>query len=171
MATNKNLEEMVSEGSFRKDLFYRLNVANIHLPPLKQRREDIPVLLDHYVRELNKRFGRDVKGFSSDTLVFFHTYDWPGNVREMKNLLEAVMVSTHTQWITFQDLPERFRSWVIDARMHSQDEKDRLLAVLLSTRWNKAEVARKLSWSRMTLYRKMERHQISRVKSNMVTCP
>ncbi|OOP56695.1 MAG: hypothetical protein AYP45_07765 [Candidatus Brocadia carolinensis] len=170
-ATNKNLEEMVSEGSFRKDLFYRLNVANIHLPPLKQRREDIPVLLDHYVRELNKRFGRDVKGFSSDTLVFFHTYDWPGNVREMKNLLEAVMVSTHTQWITFQDLPERFRSWVIDARMHSQDEKDRLLAVLLSTRWNKAEAARKLHWSRMTLYRKIERYEIIRVKSNTVTYP
>ncbi|BBO15991.1 conserved hypothetical protein [Candidatus Brocadia pituitae] len=79
MATNKNLEEMVSEGSFRKDLYYRLTVVSIHLPPLKQRREDIPVLLDHYMHELNRRFRRAVKGFSKDTLEFFHAYDWPGN--------------------------------------------------------------------------------------------
>lgn len=170
-ATNKNLEEMVLEGTFRKDLYYRLNVSNIHLPPLKQRKEDITVLLDHYIRELNSRFGRDIKGFSGDTLEFFHAYDWPGNIRELKNLLEAVMVSTHSPWIMFQDLPERFRNRVIDGRMFSQDEKDRLLAVLLSTKWNKAESARKLNWSRMTLYRKMERYQIIQPKSSMVTCP
>ncbi|TVM03474.1 MAG: two-component system response regulator [Candidatus Brocadia sp. WS118] len=170
-ATNKNLEEMVSEGTFRKDLYYRLNVANIHLPPLRQRREDIAVLLDHYVLEISRRFGRDIKGFSGDTLEFFHTYDWPGNIREMKNLLEAVIISTHSQWILLHDLPETFRHRVIDARMHSEDEKDRLLAVLLSTNWNKAKAARKLNWSRMTLYRKMERYQISQPKSSMVTCP
>ncbi|MFO0795341.1 MAG: sigma-54 dependent transcriptional regulator [Candidatus Brocadiaceae bacterium] len=170
-ATNKNLEDMVSEGKFRKDLYYRLNVANIHLPPLKQRKEDIPVLLDHHVRELNRRFGRNVKGFSSDTLEFLYTYDWPGNIRELKNLLEAVMISAISQWILLQDLPEAFRNRVINARMHSQDEKDRLLAVLLSTRWNKTEAARKLNWSRMTIYRKMEQYEIIQTKSNMVIYP
>lgn len=110
-----------------------------------------------------------MKGFSSDTLEFFHTYDWPGNIREMKNLLEAVMVSTHSPWVTFQDLPETFRSQVLDARMPSEGEKDRLLVVLLSTRWNKAAAARKLSWSRMTLYRKMERYQIIRDDINYET--
>lgn len=170
-ATNKNLEDMVSEGKFRRDLYYRLNVANIHLPPLKRRKEDIPVLLDHYIRELNRCFGRAVKGFSGDVLKFFHTYDWPGNIREMKNLLEAIMVNKDFGWISFQDLPEAFRNRVIDARMHSQEEKDRLIAVLLSTRWNKTEAARKLNWSRMTLYRKMEQYEIIQTKSNMVIYP
>lgn len=159
-ATNKNLEQMVSEGTFRKDLYYRLNVANIHLPPLKQRRDDIPVLLDHYVRELNNRFGHTIKGFSAHALKFFHSYDWPGNIRELKNLLESIMVNTDAGWISFQDLPESFRSRIIDTKISSEDEKDRLLAILLSTNWNKAEAARKLHWSRMTLYRKIERYQI-----------
>lgn len=161
-ATNKNLERMVSEGTFRKDLYYRLNVANIHLPPLKQRRDDIPVLLDHYVRELNNRFGRTIKGFSAHALKFFHSYDWPGNIRELKNLLESIMVNTDSGWISFQDLPESFRSRIIDTKTSSADEKDRLLAILLSTNWNKAEAARKLNWSRMTLYRKIGRYQIIR---------
>ncbi|MDN3514398.1 MAG: sigma-54 dependent transcriptional regulator [Candidatus Brocadia sp.] len=163
-ATNKNLEEMVSEGRFRKDLYYRLNVASVHLPPLRNRKEDISILLDHYIRELNRRFGREIKGFSGDTLEFFHTYDWPGNIRELKNLLEAVIINTHSQWISFQDLPESFRKRVIDTRMSSQDEGDRLLAMLLTTKWNKTEAARKLNWSRMTLYRKLERYHISPAK-------
>lgn len=161
-ATNKNLEEMVSDGRFRKDLYYRINVANIHLPPLRQRKEDIFILLDHYMKELNNRLRRDVRGFSADALEFFHMYHWPGNVRELKNLLEAVIISTHSQWIVLQDLPETFRHQVIDGRMLSQDEKDRLLAVLLTTRWNKSEAARKLNWSRMTLYRKLEKYHIIR---------
>lgn len=169
-ATNKNLDDMVSEGKFRNDLYYRLNVARVHLPPLRHRKEDISILLDHYMRELNRRFGHEVKGFSADTLEFFHAYDWPGNIRELKNLLEAVIISTRTPWITFQDLPESFRSRIADARLLSPDEKDRLLAVLLTTNWNKTEAARKLNWSRMTLYRKMERYQIIQPKSSMVTC-
>lgn len=160
-ATNKNLEEMVSEGRFRKDLYYRLNVVNIHLPPLRQRKEDIFILLDHYMYELNRRFGRHVKGFAADALEFFHTYNWPGNIRELKNLLEAIMANKDSGWVSIQDLPASFRNRVIDGRMLSQDEKDRVLAVLLSTNWNKAEAARKLSWSRMTLYRKLERYHIS----------
>lgn len=170
-ATNKNLEDMVSKGTFRKDLYYRLNVANIHLPPLKQRKEDIPVLLDHYVREINRRFGREIKGFSGDALKFLHAYDWPGNIRELKNLSEAVIINTHTQRISFQDLPESFRRQAIDARILPGNEKDRLLTILLSTNWNKAEAARKLNWSRMTLYRKIERHQISQEKRETVPYP
>jgi DNA-binding NtrC family response regulator len=146
-------------------------VANIHLPALKQRKEDIPVLLDHYVRELNRRFGREIKGFSGDTLEFFHTYNWPGNIREMKNLLEAVIVTTHSKWISFQDLPESFRRQATDAGILPRDEKNRLLAVLLSTNWNKADAARKLNWSRMTLYRKIERYQIIQGKKETGVYP
>lgn len=170
-ATNKNLEDMVSEGTFRRDLYYRLNVANIHLPPLKQRKNDIPVLLDYYVRELNRRFGREIKGFSGDALEFLYAYDWPGNIRELKNLLEAIIINSNTQWISFQDLPESIRRQAIDARILSRDEKDRLLAILLSTDWNKTEAARQLNWSRMTLYRKIEKYQISQAKKGTVEYP
>ncbi len=159
-ATNQDLERLVAEDKFRKDLYFRLNVARIHLPPLRDRREDIPLLFDHYLQQLNRRLGREVEGFGEDALDPLLSYDWPGNVRELKNLLEAIFVNVTSRRISFADLPEQYQRRFLDAAPLA--ERDRLLSALLATKWNKSMAAQKLHWSRMTLYRKMAKHRISR---------
>jgi DNA-binding NtrC family response regulator len=160
-ATNQDLERRVAEGKFRKDLYFRLNVARISLPPLRDRKEDIPALLGHYIGELNRHLGREVEGLNDDALGPLLRHDWPGNVRELKNLLEAVYVHFRSQWIGFTDLPKQFRCQ-LDKAGQPQTERDSLLSALLSTRWNKSQAAQKLRWSRMTLYRKMAKYEIVR---------
>ena len=159
-ATNQNLEQLVEEGKFRKDLYFRLNVARIHLPPLRDRRGDIPLLLCFYIRELNRRFGRAVECLTKDALEYLLSYDWPGNVRELKNLLEATYVNLFSRRISFSDLPEQFRKRLGGVEDIPQNEQDLLLLALMSTNWNKSKAAQKLRWSRMTLYRKMAKYHI-----------
>jgi transcriptional regulator with PAS, ATPase and Fis domain len=158
-ATNQDLEQRVAEGKFRKDLYFRLNVARIFLPPLRDRKEDIPALLGHYIEELNRRLGREVEGLTEDAMDPLIHYEWPGNVRELKNLLEAIYVTLHSRRIAFTDLPDQFRRLVKTERL-PEDERGRLLAALLATKWNKSQAAQKLHWSRMTLYRKMTKYHI-----------
>lgn len=160
-ATNQDLEGLMAEGKFRKDLYFRLNVARIHLPPLRDRKEDIPLLLDHYIRELNARFAREVEGFTEEAFESLLGYEWPGNVRELRNLLEAVFISLHARRITFLDIPEPVRRRLSETKGLPQDERDRLLSALFTTNWNKSKAAQKLHWSRMTLYRKMAKHQVA----------
>jgi DNA-binding NtrC family response regulator len=159
-ATNQDLEQRVTEGKFRKDLYFRLNVARVHLPPLRERREDIPPLIDHTIRHLNRRFGREVEGFTEETLDSLLRYDWPGNVRELKNLGEAIFVNQPSRQISLRDIPAPFRQRLLEAESLPRDERDRLLSTLVSTNWNKSKAAQKLQWSRMTLYRKMAKYQI-----------
>lgn len=161
-ATNQELERLVEEGKFRKDLYFRLNVARIQLPPLRERKEDVPLLVEYYLRELNGRFGRKTEGVAEDALEFLFTHDWPGNVRELKYLLEAVFINLNhsSRTIAFADLPEPFRHRLAHARGASSNERDRMLIALFSTHWNKSKAAEKLHWSRMTLYRKMHKHHI-----------
>jgi DNA-binding NtrC family response regulator len=157
-ATNHELEQRVADNAFRRDLYYRLNVASIQLPPLRSHAEDVPHLLAHYVAENNHRFRRAVEGFTGEALEHLVRYDWPGNVREIKNLVEAVFVQGAPAWIGSADLPERYRE-----RMTSSgpvDERARVVAALFATRWNKSAAAERLRWSRMTLYRKMAKYGI-----------
>ena len=161
-ATNQDLDRLVEEGKFRKDLYFRLNVARIQLPPLRERNNDIPYLLDLYTHELNNRFGREVEGLTEDALEYLIRYDWPGNIRELKNILEAAFVNISTRRLSFNDLPEHFRNRLIEAKNLSQGEQDILLFTLMSTKWNKSKTAQKLHWSRMTLYRKMEKYHIAK---------
>jgi DNA-binding NtrC family response regulator len=183
-ATNKDLEQSVAEKTFRKDLYYRLNVANIHLPLLRDRKEDIPALCDHYIGNFNRQFGRHVEGFTEETAETLLRHDWPGNVRELKNLLEAMVgnfrcnqspgVSDsrgqcpergfHNRQISFTDLPEQFRRRAVETRSVSSDERYPLLSVLISTNWNISKAAQKLNWSRMTVYRKMAKYRIRRME-------
>lgn len=161
-ATNQDLEQMVADGKFRKDLYYRLNVVNIHLPPLRERKEDMPDLLNHFITKLNSTYQKEVAGFTEEALEDLLGYTWPGNIREMKNILESTFMNLHTKWITIMDLPERFRMNVMQSRKLHYTEKGELLNALVATKWNKSEAARKLKWSRMTLYRKLEKYQLSR---------
>ncbi|MDH3445328.1 MAG: sigma-54 dependent transcriptional regulator [Deltaproteobacteria bacterium] len=164
-ATNKDLEQSVSEKTFRKDLYYRLNVTNIHIPQLRDRKEDIPALCNHYIGLFNRRFGGQVEGFGEDTAQSLFRYDWPGNVRELKNLLEATVGNLRHRQIAFVDLPEHFRRRLRGTKPLPLDERYPLLSVLNSTNWNISKAAQKLHWSRMTIYRKMAKYDIRRTES------
>jgi DNA-binding NtrC family response regulator len=160
-ATNQELEQLVDQAAFRKDLYFRLQVVRIHLLPLRSRSEDIPALLDYYVREANRRHQRDVRGFTEAAIDLLVRYDWPGNVRELKNMVEATFIEDPERWITPAGFPEFFRRRCGHASDASQDEKELLLDALFSTNWNKSKAAQKLHWSRMTLYRKIAKHRLS----------
>ncbi|MDL1982680.1 MAG: sigma-54 dependent transcriptional regulator [Deltaproteobacteria bacterium] len=160
-ATNSDLEQLMEKGNFRKDLYYRLNVARIHLPPLRDRKEDIPSLLKHYISKFNQRFGREVEGFTEEALDLLFRYDWPGNVRELKNLIEATFINLSSWKIALMDLPKTFQRRFEETEWLQEKERDRVLSVLFATKWNKSKAAQKLHWSRMTLYRKMAKYHIS----------
>jgi DNA-binding NtrC family response regulator len=159
-ATNQDLDALMEEGRFRRDLYYRLNVARVRLPPLRERREDIPALLDHYIRELNGRFHRSVAGFTSEAMRELVAYDWPGNIREVKNLLEAAYAEMPDRSLKVIEVPAVLRDRVRVLRNAAPTERDLLLDALRATRWNKSLAAQRLRWSRMTLYRKLAKYAL-----------
>lgn len=164
-ATNQDLEQMVAEGKFRKDLFYRLNVSNINLPSLRERKEDIPDLLHYFIGTLNNKYQKEIVGFTADTVKDLMHYNWPGNVREMKNILESSFMNFQTKWVTLTDLPENFRTKVIQSRILHYSEKDQLLNALVTTDWNKSKAAKQLNWSRMTVHRKVVKYQLHKMQN------
>jgi transcriptional regulator with PAS, ATPase and Fis domain len=105
-ATNRNLEQAISEGSFRQDLYYRLNVVSVTMPPLKERREDITLLIQYFINKYSERCKRKIKGLSPEARVCLLSYDWQGNVRELENAIERAIVLSQTDLITLEDLPE-----------------------------------------------------------------
>jgi DNA-binding NtrC family response regulator len=161
-ATNQDLERAVSEGRFRKDLYFRLNVVRIHLPPLRERTADIPSLMTHYVDHFSRRCGRPACAFTDAALASLQRYAWPGNVRELKNLVEAVFAFGLSSRIDVKDLPREFMERLPAATDGADAERERVLAALFEARWNKTRAARQLRCSRMTLYRRMARLQIVR---------
>ena len=108
-ATNRDLEPMIAAGTFREDLYYRINVLPIAIPPLRERREDIPILLDHFLSRNNARFGTHIRGVEPEARRLLLEYAWPGNVRELENTIERAMVLTEHESIGVEDLPERVR--------------------------------------------------------------
>lgn len=160
-ATNQDLEQLAAHGKFRKDLFFRLNVIRILLPPLRTRKEDIPRLLDYYIERFNHLFRQEVEGFDEETLQYLLRHDWPGNVRELKNLVEAIFVNRPSRRITVRALPSVFRAWCDNLQTERPDEREVLLSALFSTNWNKSKTAQKLHWSRMTVYRRMAKYHLT----------
>lgn len=157
-ATNQDLPRLVSEQRFRKDLYFRLNVAKIQLPSLRERREDIRPLLEHFLRVYNRQSGAAVEGFTEEALEWLTTYDWPGNVRELKNSVESVFIDPPHPRIDMCHL-----CMCVHGLQRSADlpgERDQLLDALASTQWNKSRAAEKLHWSRMKIYRKMTKYRI-----------
>ncbi len=172
-ATNQDLDLEMNNGHFRKDLYYRLNVARISLPPLRERREDVPFLLQYYIQEFNQKFRRKVEGFTHEAKNFLFKYSWPGNVRELINLVEASFINLPPRHITCIDLPKPFETIAKESEHLPHNERDRILTALLTTNWNRKKAAEKLECSRMTLYRKMVKYQVgngkpSKIKRNKV---
>ena len=159
-ATNQDLEGRMAEARFRPDLYYRLNVARVDLPPLRERREDIPLLCLHYIEALNRRLGREVQGLTEEAESSLRCYPWPGNVRELKNLLEAAFIGVSSGRISLAALPPQFRARLEALEDVPAGERERLLRALLATNWNKSKAAAQLQWSRMTLYRKMAKYRL-----------
>jgi DNA-binding NtrC family response regulator len=161
-ATNQDLEQAIAERRFRSDLYFRLNVARIHVPPLRERVEDLPLLLTHYIGQLNERFERDVEGVTDEALEALLRHDWPGNVREVRNVLEAIFVDLPPRRIGLPELPAPLRRGLPAPERRPEDECARLLAALFATNWNKSKAAARLNWSRMTVYRKIARYRLVR---------
>ena len=164
-ATNRNLERAMTDGSFRQDLFYRLNVIRITLPMLRDRREDVPALVNHFLRRFNRRFRRDVRGITPDALAALTAYDFPGNVRELENLIERAFAMGAREQITLADLPSLTArpSGVPSGSTRvlptlAEAERELILKALAVLNDDKEESARALGISRRTIYRRLKEY-------------
>ena len=166
-ATNKEPSQLIEEKKLRDDLYYRLNVARIHLPPFRERKEDIPSLISHAAKKLNHRFDRKILGLTDEAMASLLRYDWPGNIRELFNLLEAVYINLPSRQIDFIDLPKPIQKRIKSTEIRPIDERKQIVSTLLETNWNKSTAAKKLNWSRMTLYRKMTKYSIIERRSTV----
>ena len=168
-ASNTNLEQALAAGTFRKDLFYRLNVVPIHLPPLKERRDDIPLLVEHLVAVFSAAYKVQPKRLTAEALDKLVAYAWPGNVRELQNVIERLFALRHGQEIAAADLPSpigelaqaepHFDAWT-DLPSLASMERSLISAALRRGNGNKNEAARLLKIDRQRLYRKMEKYRL-----------
>ncbi len=165
-ATNKDLKKMSGQGQFRQDLYYRLNVVNVDIPPLHQRKEDIPALAQHFLALFSKQNKRDIKGFSPNAMDAMIRYDWEGNVRELSNCLERAVVLARTDYICSNDLSfikteEYQKSAALDLSniRLSKVEEHAICSTLEAADGNKSEAARRLGITRKTLLKKLKTYQ------------
>ena len=170
-ATNQDLRGMVERGLFRRDLYYRLSVTHLGIPPLRDRREDIPPLLDHFSASFSRDMPIPFPGFSTGALRALVAYDWPGNVRELRNVVEELSVRVAIHPLQVVDLPFEVTGQRHEEPIIAPDEKSKILRALETTQWNKKRAAERLCWSRMTLYRKMTYHRISDVNKGKAEEP
>ncbi len=169
-ATNQDLYKKVLSGAFRDDLYYRLNVFPVILPPLRERIEDIPLLLGHFIAKFNQQMGKKIQGIADQVLEILEGYRWPGNVREFSNAIEHAFVHCKGTLIRPSDLPESILRESRADRLHKAPpahkaledaERDLILKELQAASWKKGIAAKRLGMSRATLWRKMEKHGIS----------
>lgn len=163
-ATNKDLEKAIKEGSFREDLYYRLNVFSIFLPPLRERKSDIPLLARYFLRKYAQSMNKSVTDFSPQAMEMFTGYDWPGNIREVRNVVERAMVVTHGPQIQVGDISFPFSPLPTPTGGESLEEveKDQIMKILTQTKGNIAQAADILKISRLTLYNKIEKYHLKR---------
>jgi transcriptional regulator with PAS, ATPase and Fis domain len=163
--TNRDILSLVEEGKFREDLYYRLKVIDIELPPLRERREDIPLLIRHFVDAFNATLKKKISGVSEGALKLLLNYSWPGNVRELENVIERAMNLSQQEMVLPEDLPKSldrsvdeklFERAIEKALTLEQLEKEYIQRVLIETGGNKSKAADRLGLDRKTLYRKLE---------------
>jgi DNA-binding NtrC family response regulator len=157
--TNKNLDKEITRGTFRQDLYYRLCVVQIHLPPLRERKEDIPVLADHFVTKLSLKMGKKIDGLSKKAMDLLLAYNWPGNIREMENALERGMIMANGAVIDAHDLPLRSDAEVDNGHLTTLEDLEKTLIerTLIECNWNKSLAAKRIGIGRRTLYDKAMR--------------
>jgi DNA-binding NtrC family response regulator len=173
-ATNSDLLADVKSGAFREDLFYRLNVMNIHLPPLRERREDIPLLASHFIRQQNTKFGTSIRGLAPDALQAAREFDWPGNIRQLQNVIEASLAMENGDYLSLPVLAQFIDTGsdteTVDAGQAESDyaaalarfERDYLKGLLQKTGGNIEAAAREAGMNMATIYRKLKKHEIRR---------
>ena len=164
-ATNKNLEKEMKEGRFREDLYYRLNVVHIFIPPLRERREDIPLLVDAFVKEFSNENGKEISSIEPKARSAIYNYDWPGNIRQLRNCIESAVVMTSDNILHFEDLPfkEKTENELIKIPVGStmkEAEREIIIRTLGHENNNKKRVADILGIGRKTLYRKLKEYNI-----------
>lgn len=160
-ATHRNLDEYSSAQSFRRDLYFRLNVGRIHMPPLRERKSDIVFLIERIVSDLNRKLGRRIDGVTNAAMQVLVQHDWPGNVRELKNIVERSFIQREKGQITPDDLPDEMRrshSAISNAPPKEDNEMHSLRDALANCNGNKSKAAERLNCSRMTLYRKLAKY-------------
>lgn len=166
-ATNRVLEDEVKKGTFREDLYYRLNVIHIHIPPLRERKDDIPLLISNFLEEFSKENGKIITGIDSRAKNAMFNYNWPGNIRELRNCIESAVVMCSTDKITFEDLPPTVSKAASDVSIMipssstlEEAEKIIILQALAANKNNKSKTAEHLGIGRKTLHRKLEEYGI-----------
>ena len=173
-ATNKNLEEAMTRKEFREDLFYRLNIFPIHIPPLRDRKEDLPQLVEHFIQRFCKELNRPLLTISEDTMSLLLLYDWPGNIRELENIIERAVILTPGNKITPQVLPQSINKYNRNSSeiystpggerslkdVMNDIEKQIIKKVLQETGGNRSRTAEKLGISRRALHYKLVEYQI-----------
>ncbi len=158
-ATNKDLKGMVAAGTFRPDLFYRLNVVSIELPPLRQRKDDIPLLIEHFLQKFSQSMNRAVPELSPDALALLLNHDWPGNVRELENAIERALVIRRGARVEASDFPFQLATPPkANGRTLEEVERGHIEHVVNETSWNLSQAARILHIDRTTLYNKLRRY-------------
>lgn len=161
-ATNENLDELVKEGVFREDLYYRLNVFTIHIPPLRERIEDIPLLANYFLKKFTTSMNKKITGISDEAMSFMLKYKWPGNVRELENAIERAVVVCRTDKIQLEDLPFRISNnslySEVEDKSLSEIEKRHIALVLKENNWNISKSAEDLKIDRVTLYNKIKKY-------------
>jgi len=165
-ATNRNLQEAISKGLFREDLFYRLNVVSIYLPPLRERKEDIPLLVDHFLSRSARKQGKQIEGFSSEAMKALTAYSWPGNVRELENTIERLSIFVQDRTISTEDLI--YSNTVLSKAVQAEPEpvrleeleREHIVKIMTSVNGNKTKAAEMLGIDRKTLRTKLKRYEI-----------
>ncbi|MBI5150118.1 MAG: sigma-54-dependent Fis family transcriptional regulator [Candidatus Omnitrophica bacterium] len=170
VATNQNLTDLVENGKFREDLYYRINVICIHVPPLRERKDDIPLLTDHFLKKHCGTNGKKNTGFSNEVEKMFLDYDWPGNIRELENAVEGAIIMARTAVINKSDVPNFAKFSSLSAKKSQErnlkkaveePEKEHIIAILKDCSWNRNKAAASLGVNRTTLYNKMKKYNIN----------
>ncbi len=164
-ATNKDLRQLINVGKFREDLFYRLNVISIKLPPLRKRKEDIPLLVDHFVKKFNKQYKKKIRGVSQATMDILMENDWKGNIRELENAIEHAFVRCHSSIITPEEIPHEVRiakcTHLPSSVKKESLDYQKLINALKESGWNQSRAARKLGVNRITIWRNIKKYHIT----------